>query len=159
MRNFPFLLTIFFLSTLVACAQKPISRKAKKPATTFQGICGNVVEKRGNQMPGPGAPKSGGAPVEREVLIFPLLNISQVDAGDNGFINSVREAKPVKTARSDKNGKFCVYLPVGRYSVIVREPKGLYANLSDTHNNIFPVSVEKGKMASVTVEISHQAVF
>ena len=87
------------------------------------------------------------------------MNINQVDAGDNGFINSVREVKPVKTTKSDKNGKFCVYLPVGRYSVIVRELKGLYANLSDTHNNIFPVSVEKGKMAKVTIEISHQAVF
>ncbi|SFD08048.1 hypothetical protein [Spirosoma endophyticum] len=157
-KTFIYLALLLFGFSLTVCAQKPVRKKVKK-ATTFQGICGNVVEKRGNQMPGPGAPKSGGIPVERDVLIFPLLNISQVDAGDNGFINSVRDAKPVKTAKSDKNGKFCIYLPVGRYSVIVKEPKGLYANLSDTKNNIFPVSVGKGEMANVTVEISHQAVF
>ncbi|GAB4040149.1 hypothetical protein [Spirosoma jeollabukense] len=157
-KTFIYLALFLFGFSLATCAQKP-TRKKNSKATTFQGICGNVVEKRGNQMPGPGASKSGGTPIEREVLIFPLLNMNQVDAGDNGFINSVREAKPVKTTKSDKNGKFCVYLPVGRYSVIIKEPKGLYANLSDTHNNIFPVSVAKGKMASVTAEISHQAVF
>jgi hypothetical protein len=157
-KSFIYIALLLFGMSLAACAQKPPRKKSSK-VTTFQGICGNVVEKRGNQMPGPDVPKSNGVPVEREILIFPLLNISQVDAGDNGFINSVREAKPVKTTKSDKNGKFCVYLPIGRYSVIVREPKGLYANLSDTKNNIFPVSVEKGEMAKVTVEISHQAVF
>ncbi|WP_332368900.1 hypothetical protein [Spirosoma telluris] len=117
--------------------------------------------KRGNHMPGPGSPRpnSNGSPVEREVLIFPLLNMSQVDAGDNGFIKSVGDAKPIKKVKSGKNGTFCVILPTGRYSVIVQEPKGLYANLFDTKNNIFPVTVEKGKSTQIKVEITHQAVF
>jgi hypothetical protein len=112
-------------------------------------------------MPGPDAPRpsAGGTSVEREVLIFPLLNMSQVEAGGNGFINSVGNAKPVKTVTSGKDGKFCVSVPTGRYSVLVREPKGLYANLSDSQNNINPVRVEKGKRAQVTVEITHEAVF
>ena len=148
------------VSTLTTCAQKPRSAKSSKSSVT-QGICGIVMEKRGNYMPSPDSPRPnpGGTAIEREVLIFPLLNMSQVDAGDNGFIKSVREAKPLQTVKSDRNGKFCVSLPVGRYSVMVREPKGLYANLSDSQNNIFPVRVEKGRKAQVTVEISHQAVF
>ncbi|UFH55530.1 hypothetical protein [Spirosoma sp. KNUC1025] len=125
----------------------------------MQGICGSVLVKRGNFMPGPDKPVPTGKTIEREVLVFPLLNMSQVDAGDNGFINSVRDAKPVKTVKSDKNGKFCVRLPVGHYSVLVREPKGLYANLYDSHNNIFPVNVEKNRQSDVKIEISHQAVF
>ncbi|QHV98502.1 hypothetical protein [Spirosoma endbachense] len=142
--------------TEVLAGPKPV--RQKKPV---QGICGTVVEKRGNQMPGPGAPRTnaGGTPVAREVLIFPILNLSQVEAGDNGFIKSVGEAKPIQTIRSDKNGKFCVSLPIGRYSVIVREPKGLYANLSDTQNNIFPVNVQKNRQSTINVEITHQAVF
>lgn len=127
----------------------------------MQGICGTVVVKRGNHMPSPDSPRPNatGSPAEREVLIFPLLNISQVDAGENGFINSVRDAKPVKTVKSAKDGTFCVTLPVGRYSIIVREPKGLYANLSDTQNNIFPVTVQKNRQSAIKVEITHQAVF
>ncbi len=120
-----------------------------------------MVEKKGNMMPsvGPAPARTNGTAVVREVLIFPLLNSSQVDAGDNGFITSVRGAKPLKTVKSDKNGRFCVSMPVGKYTVMVREPKGLYANLSDSQNNIFPVSVQKNRQSSVTVEISHSAVF
>ncbi|GAB4026077.1 hypothetical protein [Spirosoma koreense] len=118
-----------------------------------------IVVKRGNFMPSPDRPAPTGQPAEREVLIFPLLNMSQVDAGENGFINSVKDAKPVKTVKSDKNGKFCVTLPVGQYSLLVREPKGLYANLSDTQNNIFPVTVRKNQQSDIKFEISHQAVF
>lgn len=142
----------------LASAQRNQHRKVTKPAV-FQGICGTVVMKRGNYMPSPDRPAPKGQPAEREVLIFPLLNMSQVEAGDNGFINSVGEAKLIKTVKSGKDGKFCVSLPVGQYSVLVREPKGLYANLFDTQNNIFPVNVQKNRRSDVRVEISHQAVF
>ena len=157
---FVFLLVV--VTAFTACAQKGRLKKGSThKLVAMQGICGTVVEKRGNYMPSPDSPRAnpGGAPVEREVLIFPLLNMSQVDMGDNGFINSVRDAKPVKTVKSGKDGKFCVRLPVGQYSVMVQEPKGLYANLSDSHNNINPVRVEKGKKTTARVEISHQAVF
>lgn len=112
-------------------------------------------------MPSPDAVRAnpGGTPVEREVLIFPMLNAGQVDMGDNGFIRSVRGIKPMKTVKSGKDGKFCVRLPIGQYSVVIQEPKGLYANLSDSQNNINPVRVEQGKKATATVEITHQAVF
>ena len=160
MRSPCLLLALVFGLSLTACAQKLHRRKAIKP-TAFQGICGTVLVKRGNYMPSPDSPpsNSNGTPAEREILIFPLLNMSQVDAGENGFINSVREATPVKTVKSGRNGTFCVNLPIGQYSVIVREPKGLYANLFDSKNNIFPVNVGKGKRIKITVEITHQAVF
>ncbi|MBD2754707.1 hypothetical protein [Spirosoma validum] len=139
-------------------AQKPYRRKAVK-TTPMQGICGTVVLKQGNFMPSPDRPARTGQLVEREVLVFPLLNKSQVDSSEDGFVSSVRETKPVKTIKSDKNGKFCVRLPIGKYSVLVREPKGLYANLYDDQNNIFPVVVQKNRQSDVRVEITHQAVF
>jgi len=152
------LLMLVCLST--AYAQKtPLKKKTN--ADVSQGICGTVVEKRGNYMPSPDSPRrnANGTPVVREVLVFPLLNMSQVETGENGFINSVRDVKPVKRVKSGKDGKFCASLPVGQYSVLVQEPNGLYANLSDSQGNINPVSVEKGKKAQTTVEITHQAVF
>ena len=160
MRGYYLLIALLLGSVLTACAQKNTRRKATKPAA-MQGICGTVMEKRGNYMPSPDSPRpnSNGTPVQRDVLIFSLLNTSQVDAGENGFIDSVQGVKPVKTVKSGKDGKFCVSLPVGRYSVVVREPKGLYANLFDSQNNINPVRVEKGKKVQIAVEILHQAVF
>ena len=157
------LLLVLYLACLrESYAQKTHSVKIKTAhLQTTQGVCGIVLVKRGNYMPSPDAPRRNpnGAPVEREVLIFPLLNQSQVDAGENGFINSVRDAKPVATVKSKADGTFCANVPPGRYSVIVREPKGLYANLSDTQNNICPVTVEKGKQAQIKIDITHQAVF
>lgn len=141
-----------------AMAQKA-PRKSAKTSTVKQGICGTVLVKSGNQMPGPGAPARTGKPVVRDVLVFPLLNASQVDMGENGFVQSVRSNKPLKTLKTCKNGKFCVSLPVGTYTLMVREPKGLYANLSDAQNNIFPVTVQKNRATSVTVDITHEAVF
>ncbi len=146
-------LLLFLSLVITACAHK-VSRSGHA-----QGICGTVSEKRGNHMPSPDSPPPKGHPIEREILIFPLLNMSKIEAGDNGFIKSVGEAKPIETVKSDKAGKFCVLLPAGRYSIVVREPKGLYANLFDAQNNIFPVTVKKGKQETVSVEITHQAVF
>ncbi|QMW07156.1 hypothetical protein H3H32_31850 [Spirosoma foliorum] len=155
------ILLVLFLGTSATTIAQKIQRQKMASTAALQGICGTVLVKQGNHMPGPGSPRpnANGAPAEREVLIFPLLNVSQVEAGDNGFINSVGLVKPIKTVKSGKDGTFCVNLPKGRYSVIVQEPKGLYANLYDTKNNIFPVTVEAGKSAKIKVEITHQAVF
>ncbi|GAB4005498.1 hypothetical protein GCM10028808_05420 [Spirosoma migulaei] len=159
-RVFILIIGVILIVINTACAQKHTIRKAAKSAA-IQGICGTVLVKRGNHMPSPGSPRpnADGSTIEREVLIFSLLNMNQVEAGDNGFINSVGQAKPIKTVKSGTDGKFCVSLPAGRYSVIVQEPKGLYANSFDTKNNIFPVTVEKGKSAQIKIEITHQAVF
>lgn len=145
MRTPYLFLTLLLGLTLTTCAQKHSARN-NKPVVT-QGICGTVVEKRGNYMPSPDVtrPNSSGTPAECQVLIFPVLNRSRVDAGENGFITSVRGVKPVKTVKSGKDGKFCVSLPVGQYSVVVQEPQGLYANLFDNQNNIFRCGLRKAK--------------
>ena len=160
MRSYLLLFIVLHGLFLAVSAQKQTRRKATQPAVK-QGICGVVRVKRGNYMPSPDSPRQNpnGTPAESEVLIFPLLNRSQVAVGDNGFISSVGDVKPVKTVKSGKDGTFCVSLPVGQYTVMVREEKGLYANLSDSKNNIFPVNVQKNKSITVTVDVTHQAVF
>ena len=138
---------------------RSVRKPVHQPQVAKQGICGSVVEKRGNHMPGPDRPKSMGRAVERDVLIYPVLTTDQVTATENGFYSNI-SSQPVKTARSDKQGRFCVYgLPNGTYSVLVREPKGLYANLQDIDGRINPVTVEKQRVANVAIQITHQAVF
>ncbi|AQG82051.1 carboxypeptidase-like regulatory domain-containing protein [Spirosoma montaniterrae] len=145
------------LLILTANGQTSSRKRAKK--FVKQGICGTVVEKRGNHMPTVDKPAPAGQPVEREVLIYAVLKTDQVTMSEDGFYSNL-PAQPVKTARTDKRGKFCIYgLPTGTYSVLVRESKGLYANLFDIDGRINPVTVKKQKVASVTVEISHGAVF
>jgi hypothetical protein len=160
-RKFGWASLLFVCMSLLVCcpvtmAQKKVQKA--KPKAPFQGICGTVVFKSGNFMPGPDRPQPKGQPVVREVLIYKLTNQSQTETNDEGFYTKVLTQK-VKTVKSGKDGKFCVSLPVGQYSLFVREEKGLYANLSDERNNIFPVSVQKNRKTPVTVDITYQAAF
>lgn len=144
-----------------ASAQTPAKHK-RRP---LQGICGTVTELTGNQMPriteDGKDPKTGnGKRVVREVLIYPVLTMQQAPMNSEGFIDSVTRVKPVKSVKSDGSGKFCAYgLAPGLYSLLVREPKGLYANQFDDKNRIFPVRVTTRKITQTEITISHQAAF
>jgi hypothetical protein len=157
MRNLLWLILTLFVAN-PGFAQKP--RLVKRKPMVNQGICGTVLEKKGNNMPGPDKPIPKGQPVVRGVVIYPVLTIDQTTTTDDGFITDVPGIKPIKTVKSDKQGKFCVYnLPAGRYSVLVREPKGLYGNSFDVDNRINAETVSTGKVTKMTIEITHQAAF
>lgn len=157
MRNLLCLILVFFsVNQAIAQKTKPVKRKQM----ANQGICGTVLDKKGNHMPGPDKPVPKGQPVIREILIYPVLTMDQTTQNEEGFITAVPGIKPIKTAKSDKQGKFCVYhLPAGRYSVLVREPKGLYGNSFDVDNRINAETVKAGKVTKMTIEITHQAAF
>ncbi|WP_266369107.1 hypothetical protein [Tellurirhabdus rosea] len=154
------LMLVLGISFLATAQKKPVT-KAKKMATTktpFQGLCGTVLFKSGNNMPTVDRPQPKGQPVAREVLIYELTGMNQVKANDEGFYTEVA-SKLIKTVKSGKDGRFCVSLPAGSYSVFVKEEKGLYANEFDGENHIFPVKIEKGRKSTAKVEISYAAVF
>jgi hypothetical protein len=157
MRNL-LVLTLLLTVTLATAGPKPLRRKARVQAITQ--LCGTVRELTGNHMPGPGAARTGagGKPVVRTVLVYPVMSLDSVEQDTGGFFTNVT-AKPVATATSDKAGKFCVRLPAGQYSVLVREPKGLYANLFDTKNRINAVVITTGKTTTLPIVISHGASF
>lgn len=153
------------IGVLVTFTMSAQTRPLKRKPASQQGICGTVVEKKGDFMPrvdSPGSdkPMPKGQPVAREVVIYPVLTMDQVKMTDDGFITDVPTIKPIRTVRSDKQGKFCVYkLPAGRYSLLVREPKGLYGSLFDGNGNINPETVRAGKVTRTTIEITYQAAF
>lgn len=146
-----------------ATAQKPSVPKKKTP--TGQGICGTVTELKGNHMPqvveeGQSPKSIAGLPVVRDVVIYPVFGMTQADMTDEGFVKSVKDLQPVRTVKTDKKGKFCAYgLPTGTYSVLIREPKGLYASIFDGQSNLNPVTVSKGRVSIIQLHITHQAAF
>lgn len=142
MRLLFFLFIIFF--SITAHAQR-------------QGIKGQLYWVYGNQMPGPEKnhiPRQG---IAREIYVYELTSLPYVEMQD-GFYKKVHN-RFVKSVFSKPDGSFKVKLPPGRYSVFVKENKGLFANIFDSENNISPVTVERRKYSWITITIDYQAVY
>jgi hypothetical protein len=66
----------------------------------------------------------------------------------------------ITSVLSDKNGDFCLELPEGKYSIMVREEgKGLWANIFDGEENIFPFEVKKEKNEPINFVVNYQAAY
>lgn len=122
-----------------------------------QGIVGQLNWVTGNQMPGPDKKPVARQGVVREVHIYQLLNLNDVES-DGVFIKKVN--KPlVKTVVSDSNGNFKVVLPPGSYSILIKEANGLFANQFDHNNHIQPVIVKEKGFSEVTITINYEAAY
>ena len=122
-----------------------------------QGIRGQVLWFSGNQMPGPGrelAPELG---IKREIHIYELTTMEDVRQEETFF--SDIQTRLVTTFFSKDNGRFKVRLPPGRYSVFVKEPKGLFANLFMGNGEINPVTVEEKRFTWMTITIDYEAAY
>lgn len=138
-------------------------RDASKPqevqAALVQGIAGKVLWESGNQMPSPDAPqRSGRRGVQRIVYVYELTNASQATAQDGVFYTDIK-TKLVAQVETDAEGNFTLPLQPGNYSLFTKEDKGLYANLFDGENNIFPVEVKEGQVTTVEFLINYNATY
>ncbi len=122
-----------------------------------QGICGTVLLKQGNQMPSPGRAPSSGQPVVREIAIYKLVNLSEVN-NNGGIFTGVKTVCVAKT-NSNAKGYFEVALPPGQYTVFTVEKEGLYANNFNGKGSINPVEVLKDSVTRSNISISRKAVF
>lgn len=123
-----------------------------------QGVCGSIIWKSGNLMPSPDREAIKAKPIQRELCVYELTNIAEATV-QNGFYTAIAKSK-IKSVKSDAEGKFCLDLPEGEYSLFVKEgDKGLYANSFDGKGNIFPVKVSKDKVSIIVFTVDYQAAY
>ncbi|HEY5823452.1 MAG TPA: carboxypeptidase regulatory-like domain-containing protein [Cyclobacteriaceae bacterium] len=122
-----------------------------------QGIQGQVYWISGNQMPGPGTKMSPQLGVQREVHIYELTYLKDCQQ-DGTFFNAI-STRLITTALSLPDGTFKIKLPPGTYSVFVKEPKGLFANLFDQKSAINPIIVKEKQYAWLTIAIDYEAAY
>lgn len=132
-----------------------ISCKSVKDEQIDQGVTGVVVWFEGNLMPGPGTPAPEGKPIERKIIFCELTNITEL-TGDGPLYSTVG-SKVIKEVSSDKDGKFAAELPVGKYSVFVKEDAQYFANSFDSKNNVCVLTIEKDKITELKIDVNYKA--
>ncbi len=127
-----------------------------------QGIAGTVRWVEGNLMPAIGdstyIERSKGAPIQREIYIYKAIKIHDAEPKQGVFFQGIR-SELIKKVTTDKDGKFKVILPPGKYSVFVMENEGLFANKYDGENYINPVTVNSGSFTEVEILINYKAYY
>ncbi|MBX2843555.1 MAG: carboxypeptidase regulatory-like domain-containing protein [Flammeovirgaceae bacterium] len=122
-----------------------------------QGISGKVLWFEGNLMPGPDKKIPGGKPIEKEILIYELTNRNQTDF-DGQFFSNIK-TQLISQIKSDEKGQFKISLPIGNFSLFVKEKEGLFANSFDGNGNINPIGVKEGEFTLLTIKIDYKAAY
>ena len=151
------LILFFILTAFLTACNKPMNAQENNKIVK-EGIVGQLIWLEGNLMPVIGfedREASAGQPVQREVHIYEATKTAQAEQNENFYSNIKTEL--IKTVMSDKNGIFKVSLPPGKYSIFVKEPKGLFANISDGYGYIMPVEVFKDEVTQTTIKINYMA--
>src|SRR5690606_3831684 len=122
-----------------------------------QGIRGQVFWLSGNQMPGPGREFAPNLGISREIHIYEVT--TRADAVQHETFFTDIKTRLVATVVSRNDGRFKVKLPPGRYSVFIKEPSGLFANLFNTSGEINPVVVEPKKFTWMSITVDYEAFY
>ncbi len=139
----------------IACS----SSKKANSVSEIQGIQGIVTEVTGNQMPMMGEPKPQPNGIKTTVFIYEKTNINQVTQIGSSPIYTTINTKQVAFVETDSSGAFTFALPVGSYSLFIKQGNQFYANLFDSDNNIALFTVEEGKLTQVSLQINNSATY
>jgi hypothetical protein len=123
-----------------------------------QGLTGRITWYEGDRMPGMNRPASPGLPVSRTIFVYELTNKNEALSGDGIFYINIM-TRLVKKVKSDEAGKFSLTLRPGKYSVFVKEEKGLFASVLDGAGNINPVVVYKDSTTGMNIRIDYKATY
>lgn len=135
------------------------SAKKAHSAVITQGITGRVTELTGNRMPMKDAEPVVPKPVMTTVYIYEPTHISQVTRTGTEPVYTAIATRLVASVETDSTGHFTVSLPVGSYSLFVKQGDRYYANLFDNNNNIALFTVEEGKLTHANLSVSNRASF
>ena len=139
----------------IACS----SSKKANSVSEIQGIQGIVTEVTGNQMPMMGEPKPQPNGIKTTVFIYEKTNVNQVTQIGSSPIYTIINTKQVAFVETDSSGAFTLALPVGSYSLFIKQGNQFYANLFDSDNNIALFTVEEGKLTQVSLQINNSATY
>jgi hypothetical protein len=125
--------------------------------TQKQGICGRILWLAGNQMPGPNAKPTPALGIQREIHVYELTSIKDTEQ-EEVFFKNIRTKLVLKTL-SQPDGSFKIKLPAGKYTVFVKEPRGLFANQFDQESMINPVLVQEKRFSVIDITVNYQAAY
>lgn len=152
----PILFPLFILSlTLFGCS----TTKTQPNSPSMQGITGFVYEAKGNKMPMKGAPKNPPKPLQCTVLVFEPTNITDVDPSTATTLYTSIRSKQVASVDTDSTGYFKVNLPIGKYSLFIKQGDRFYANSFDQFNNIALFEVLESKFSEAKLTVNKAATY
>lgn len=145
--------TVVLVLMVAACKSQLTSGQLE------QGIAGEVWWLEGDFMPRIGEKPSGQRkPVRREVVFYEVVSLGELDQ-ESGPVFPAIPGKEVASVNSGDDGKFKVMLPEGTYSVFTKEPEGFFANSFDGEGQVNAVTVRKGEVTQMAIEINYQATY
>ncbi|MEM6523317.1 MAG: carboxypeptidase regulatory-like domain-containing protein [Bacteroidota bacterium] len=146
----PVRIYIIILLLTCSCITSKISR-------TNEGIQGKVLWVEGNRMPAPNKTVDEGKPVIREIHIYKVLKLNDLDRTGSLFL--APQQKPVLVTKTNEFGEFKVNLESGIYSILTKEKDGFFANSFDSENHVHPVKITAGNFTNVKIIINYKAVY
>lgn len=148
------MLSALTLFITVSCkTQKTVNSKNIR-----QGVEGYIYELTGNQMPMKGKPaNSGKHGVKREIYAYRATTLQQVQ-GSTPLFDKVNTTLVLKIM-SDKDGHYEASLPIGSYSVFVKEDGKLFASETDGAGILNPITVTHNTITHRDITITVNAAF
>lgn len=152
--------TLFLITVLSGCKSGPpkkINPTVSPINTPSVGLLGKVVFKEGN-FNSDGEINQDGRMygVEREIFVFELTNLRDVEMDEGEFVRYVA-TNPIDTVMSDVHGVFHIAdIEEGQYSLFVKENDRLYSKLGEG-DNYLPVTIKKDSLTNILIEIDYLA--
>jgi hypothetical protein len=155
MRNFIiFTHLIAFITLAIACqTSRPMLSEG-----ISQGIAGTVLWYEGDLMPGIDREPVEGQPVQKEIHIYEATHLDQTEVRDGVFYNNLK-TRLINKVLTDETGRFTVALEPGTYSVFVKEPGGLFANIYDEGGHINAVTIMPNELVRMRIRIDYMAAY
>lgn len=93
---------------------------------------------------------------DREIFIYPILGMRDVDLGENGFIMNIF-VDPVVKGYSDDQGNFEAELPAGNYSLVIKERDMYYSGIPTDNGNFTPIEIKSGSYTEFSFVVDYKA--
>jgi hypothetical protein len=150
------LFPLFILSlTFFGCS----TTKTQPSVEITQGISGFVYEAKGNHMPMKGAPKNNPKTLQCTVLVYEPTNISDAEPQTPTPLYTLIRTKQVASVNTDSVGYFKIQLPVGKYSLFIKQGNQFFANSYDQFNNIALFEVRASSFTEVKLTVNKAATY